>query len=154
MANHSIELNQIISIFKSLGDGNRLRAYRALQEQELCVCQIVEMLKLAPSTVSKHMSILKQAGLVKSRKIGRWVHYRQAEVEHPSIQQMLDSLPTMLQEEDKVKEDIIALSRIISIDPETLCQLQQERINQEHGNESTADCSKEQPVAERSRKQK
>jgi len=46
---------------------------------ELCACQIIEMLGLAPSTVSKHMSILRQAGLVETRKEGRWIYYRLAE---------------------------------------------------------------------------
>jgi ArsR family transcriptional regulator len=48
----------------------------ALRSGELCVCQLIKLLKLAPSTVSKHMSILKQAGLVESRKDSRWVYYR------------------------------------------------------------------------------
>jgi DNA-binding transcriptional ArsR family regulator len=43
---------------------------------ELCVCQIIELLGLVPSTVSKHMSILKQAGLVENRKEARWMYYR------------------------------------------------------------------------------
>ena len=43
---------------------------------ELCVCHIVEALALAPSTVSKHLSILEQAGLIETRKKGRWVHCR------------------------------------------------------------------------------
>jgi len=48
----------------------------ALKSGELCLCQLIELLKLSPSTVSKHMSILNQAGLVASRKEGRWVYYR------------------------------------------------------------------------------
>ena len=51
--------------------------------RELCVCQIVELLGLAPSTVSKHLAILKQARLVDSRKEGRWMFYRLADEDAP-----------------------------------------------------------------------
>ena len=55
---------EFLNIIRAIGDENRLRAIMALRTGELCVCQIVELLQLAHSTVSKHMSILKQAGLV------------------------------------------------------------------------------------------
>ena len=45
---------------------------------ELCACQITELFGLAPSTMSKHLSILYQAGLVDSRKEGRWIYFRVA----------------------------------------------------------------------------
>jgi ArsR family transcriptional regulator, arsenate/arsenite/antimonite-responsive transcriptional repressor len=69
-------MREFINIVKALGDENRVRALVALRDGELCVCQIIELLGLAPSTVSKHMSILKQAGLVWAEKKGRWVYYR------------------------------------------------------------------------------
>jgi len=65
-----------INMTKALSDENRVRALMMLQEGELCVCQIIELLGLAPSTVSKHMSILRQAGLVQARKEGKWMYYR------------------------------------------------------------------------------
>jgi DNA-binding transcriptional ArsR family regulator len=69
-------MSQIIELARALSDEHRVRALIALKNRELCVCQIMAMLCLAPSTVSKHMSILKQAGLVDSDKRGRWVYYR------------------------------------------------------------------------------
>ncbi len=65
-----------MSIVKALADASRVRSLLLLRGGELCVCQIIEMLGLAPSTVSKHMNILRQAGLVESRKEGRWIYYR------------------------------------------------------------------------------
>lgn len=64
------------NITKALADPNRVRIVMALREGELCVCRIIELLQLAPSTVSKHLTILKHAGLVEGRKEGRWMHYR------------------------------------------------------------------------------
>jgi DNA-binding transcriptional ArsR family regulator len=65
-----------INITKALSDENRVRALMMLREGELCVCQIIELLGLAPSTISKHMSILRQARLVQARKEGKWMYYR------------------------------------------------------------------------------
>jgi DNA-binding transcriptional ArsR family regulator len=64
-----------MSITKALADENRVRTILFLRHGELCVCRIIDMLELAPSTVSKHMAILQQAGLVESRKEGRWRNY-------------------------------------------------------------------------------
>ena len=61
-------MRDFMNIVKALGDENRVRALLALRTSELCVCQIIELLGLAPSTVSKHMSILKQARLVDTRE--------------------------------------------------------------------------------------
>lgn len=71
-------MKQIVSIAKALSDENRIKALMLLCGRELCVCRIVEFLKLAPSTVSKHMSILKASGLVESRKDERWIYYKLA----------------------------------------------------------------------------
>jgi ArsR family transcriptional regulator, arsenate/arsenite/antimonite-responsive transcriptional repressor len=62
---------------KALADGNRMRVVVALLDHdELCVCQITELLRITMATVSRHMSILHKARLVQSRKEGRWVYYR------------------------------------------------------------------------------
>ncbi len=65
-----------LKMIKALSDKNRLRIIMVLmQEQELCLCQITALLKLASATVSRHLSILQNADLVQNRKNGRWVHY-------------------------------------------------------------------------------
>jgi len=69
-------MKTLVRMIKALADENRLRIALMLKGRELCVCQITAALKLAPSTVSKHISLLEQAGLVETRKKGRWVHCR------------------------------------------------------------------------------
>ncbi len=68
-------MREFMNLTKALADANRVRMVLALRERELCACQITELFDLAPSTMSKHLSILYQAGLVDSRKNGRWVYY-------------------------------------------------------------------------------
>ena len=69
-------MKNILNITKALADEGRLKILLMLGGTELCVCHIVESLALAPSTVSKHLSILEQAGLIETHKKGRWVHCR------------------------------------------------------------------------------
>jgi ArsR family transcriptional regulator len=68
----------LLAVIKALGDENRLRILMALREQEMCVCQVTAFLDLSPSTTSKHLSILRQARLIDSRKKGKWVYYSAA----------------------------------------------------------------------------
>jgi ArsR family transcriptional regulator len=62
-------------IFKALSDSNRLRILKALQTKVLCVCEIKELVKLANSTVSQHLKILKEAGFIEESKDGKWINY-------------------------------------------------------------------------------
>jgi len=72
-------LHEQMTILKALGDENRVRLLLALREGELCVCQLVELLGLATSTVSQHLGQLRQARLVLTEKRGRWIYYRRPE---------------------------------------------------------------------------
>ena len=69
-------VNELVTIFKALSDETRLRIVKLLDKGELCVCDIVAALDLAQPKVSFHLGVLKDAGLIKDRKQGRWIHYR------------------------------------------------------------------------------
>jgi DNA-binding transcriptional ArsR family regulator len=77
-------LRDIMDLYKALADQQRARILYALKEGELCVCQLIALLKLAPSTVSKHLMILRSARLIESRKSGRWMYYRLAKQSRPA----------------------------------------------------------------------
>ena len=115
-------MQDVLAVAKALADESRLRALCALQQGELCVCQIIELLGLAPSTVSKHMSILRQAGLVRGRKEGRWMHYRlpggnaRGVVRH-AIEWACGSLSRTAE----VRRDAVRLKRILALDRKELC---------------------------------
>ncbi len=68
-------MDEFLNITKALSDPARVRALLALSGGELCLCHFVALLDLAPSTVSKHLDILHQAGLVERRKDGRWCYF-------------------------------------------------------------------------------
>ena len=69
-------MRSVLTITRALNDQTRLRALMALRQGELCLCQLVELLGLAPSTVSRHVNILYETGLVDRRKDGRWVYFK------------------------------------------------------------------------------
>lgn len=64
------------SLARALGDENRVRILMALRTAPLCVCQLTALLDLAPSTTSRHLSLLRQARLIECCKQGRWAYYR------------------------------------------------------------------------------
>lgn len=113
----------VMNITKALSDENRVRALMLLTGGELCVCQIIEMLGLAPSTVSKHMSILRQAGLVKTRKEGRWIYYRIAGPENPAAHEVTGWLEKHLEDDPTVREDAGTLKKIRGMGKDELSRL-------------------------------
>jgi ArsR family transcriptional regulator len=72
-------------IIKALSDPTRLRIVSLLRHGELCVCDLTEALQIPQSTVSRHLSSLKNAGWVKARRSGKWMHYLLLE-NAPSLQ--------------------------------------------------------------------
>eukprot|EP01022_Parablepharisma_sp_SALTPOND_P027046 TRINITY_DN65587_c0_g1_i1.p2 TRINITY_DN65587_c0_g1~~TRINITY_DN65587_c0_g1_i1.p2 ORF type:complete len:151 (+),score=24.24 TRINITY_DN65587_c0_g1_i1:36-455(+) len=114
-----------IAVLKALAEEYRLRVVMALEGKELCVCQITELLSLAPSTVSKHMSILRQARLVESWKEGRWVYYRLADGQSPpEVREALAWAQKWLAPSQQVKRDAQRLKEIMDLDKEALCRSQ------------------------------
>lgn len=68
-------MNELVTIFKALSDETRLRVIKLLEQGELCVCDITAALDMVQPKVSFHLSALKEAGLIKDRKQGKWIHY-------------------------------------------------------------------------------
>jgi DNA-binding transcriptional ArsR family regulator len=115
-------MRDFMAITKALADENRVRMLLALRRQELCVCQIVELMQLATSTVSKHMSILKAARLVESRKDGRWLYYRLPGKEaSATVRKAMEMTFDSVAKEPQALRDQIRLDEILKIDVQTLC---------------------------------
>ncbi len=72
-------MDELITVFKALSDETRLRIIKLLEKGELCVCDITAALDMVQPKVSFHLSTLKEAGLIKDRKQGKWIHYSLSE---------------------------------------------------------------------------
>lgn len=113
---------EFMNVIGALNDGNRVRMLSVLAGRELCVCQIVEMLGLAPSTVSKHLSILRQARLVDDRKEGRWMYYRRPDRPGPLVKQVLKMIDRALTDDEQMQADRERVEKILCIEKEELCR--------------------------------
>ena len=114
-------LTQIVAITRALGNQARLRAVAMLREGELCVCQVTEVLKLAPSSVSAHLRQLRQAGVTTERKEGRWVYV--ALSCDPGIRPWLDSTLARLAGDDQIEADAALVEELRRLPVEDLCRL-------------------------------
>jgi ArsR family transcriptional regulator len=127
MANHRNDtLSVALPALKALADETRLRAVLALGGGELCVCQLIALLRLAPSTVSKHLSILKQAGLVTARKEGRWNYYRLAEAgtaADPAPAAALEFVVRLVGDAPRIEADRRELDRLLALSVEEVCRI-------------------------------
>jgi DNA-binding transcriptional ArsR family regulator len=126
---------EFLNITKALAEENRLRILMALEGEELCVCQLIELLELAPSTVSKHVSVLRQARLVEGRKDGRWMYYRLADAGAPAeVHDAISWVKKSLASNECIREDAARLKEILKIDREILCSQQSRSSNCEQNN--------------------
>ena len=120
-------MEQITALFKALADRNRIRIVLALREAgSLCACQLSEFLGVSAPTVSRHLGILHRAGLISSRKDGRWVHYRLAE-ETPAARKgrpVITWLEGQANNSLAVKEELARLREILTFPREEICRRQ------------------------------
>jgi ArsR family transcriptional regulator len=118
------EMLQFMNVTKALSDENRVRILLALSEkEELCVCHLIDLLELAPSTVSKHLFLLKNARLIIGRKDGRWMHYRlNNQQEAPSLViEALQWVVKSISDDPGIKADRGRLEKILSVPLQVSC---------------------------------
>ena len=113
-------MRELIKTFKALSDSNRIRILKMLQIRPLCVCEITAVLNLAPSTVSKHLSILREADLIYDVKEGKWVNYYLNKKSNDLyIKDILPLLKDWLPNDKFVEKDAIKVGRV---DRNILCK--------------------------------
>ena len=116
-------MESTLNIIKALSDKNRMRAVAALWRfNELCACQITELLQVSGATASRHMAVLHKAGLVDSRKDGRWVYYRLRKPE--GSEQLFSWLEQTFSVAAELVTDVETMKKILGITREELCRQQ------------------------------
>ncbi len=116
-------LRPLLLITGALADTSRVRLLMALRDGELCLCQLLGVLKLAPSTVSKHMSILHNAGLVTAEKRGKWVYYSLAGPDaSPAAREAISWLLAYAAITREITADGERLEKVNCTSRDTLCQ--------------------------------
>jgi len=117
-------MNDLLLFLKALSDKNRLRIFSALLSyEELCACQITELLQVAGATASRHLSLMVNAGLLQNRKDGRWIYFR-LNTDDCSLDPVFKWTKQKLDGSDQVEKDRKVLQRILMIPCEDLCRKQ------------------------------
>lgn len=112
-------MEAFVSVMKALSDPNRVRIVKMLQQRMMCVCELQAALGLAQPTVSKHLKVLEEAGLVSRKKDGLWVNYAVSDGSRsPYAASMLGNLRHWLSED---RELVDLLNTIGDLDRNVLC---------------------------------
>ena len=113
-------MKTFIKVMKALSDANRTKIIKLLQHRSMCVCELQGALHISQPSVSKHLKVLEDAGLVESEKDGLWVNYRLADGQaSPYAACLLGSLRHWL---DADPELVDLVKKIPFLDREVLCK--------------------------------
>jgi len=113
-------LTRLVELYKALGHPVRLRILAMLGSGELCACQITAVLKLAPSTVSAHLSDLRRAGVIIERKEGRWVIYGHTDDEE--VRSAIALTMASLAGDPRIAADVRIVKHLRRVPLEDLCR--------------------------------
>lgn len=106
-------IRDLARAYKALAEPNRIRILKMLEIRPLCVCEITEVLQLATSTVSKHLSILRDAGFIVDQKEGKWVdYYFNDSADRLEAGQLLTQLSQWLADDETILEDAGKVSAV------------------------------------------
>jgi len=112
-------MRKLVKVFKALSDSNRIRILKMLEKRHLCVCEITKILNLASSTVSKHLSILRDAELILDEKDGKWVnYYLNQEKSDQYVQKLLPLIKSWLPDDDIILQD---KEKVKTVDRNYIC---------------------------------
>jgi ArsR family transcriptional regulator len=118
-------MKTIVHPLKAVADQTRLTMLKLLQTRELCVCELTAALELAQSTVSKHLKILEDAGLLASRKEGLYVFYRlSTDTSNEFALFLLSGIRERLEDDPQV---IALREQLLGFDQEALCSAQKRK---------------------------
>jgi ArsR family transcriptional regulator len=112
-------MRKLSKTFQALSDTNRLRILKVLEIRPLCVCEIKEILRLANSTVSKHLSILRDAEFIRDEKAGKWVNYYLNDSKETTyIKDLLPLIARWIPDDETISED---RKKVKKVDRNIIC---------------------------------
>jgi len=98
-------------LFQALADRTRLRLLHLMAEQEVCVCYFVQVIDAPQPKISRHLAYLRRAGLVVTRREGKWVHYRLAAPADARATSILKAAMEALRQDRDAKQDLERLRK-------------------------------------------
>jgi len=116
-------MRDLIKIFKALSDGTRLRMMKLLQRRELCVCEIMQAMKISQTRASRNLGVLKNADFIIDKRKGLWVHYSINEKKINEYHQEINTLINKwLNDEGIIIEDKRRLRKAVKLSKRKACK--------------------------------
>ncbi len=106
---------ELLKVFKALSDETRMRMLHLLLDGELCVCEIMQALEISQTRASRNLGILRDAGLLRDRRGGKWVHYSLNQEVATRYSELLELLRNQLTEDQTMVEDRARLEKAVKI---------------------------------------
>jgi ArsR family transcriptional regulator, arsenate/arsenite/antimonite-responsive transcriptional repressor len=116
-------MREIIAVGRAIVDPTRVRIIAALRRGELCVCELVDALEINQSTLSGHLQVLRQTGLVRTRKEGRWIYYSLTDQKTALIEALFFNIPPDGGNDPRLRRDIRRIERRLAIRKDGRCVL-------------------------------
>lgn len=129
------EMNDLLLFAKAISDPIRLRILYALEEGELCVCELADALELRQSTLSTHLQIIRQAGLVQTRREGKWVYYALEPEARPLLDVLFSTYRNSLEADRRLKRDAERLQQRLAMRECGCCVLGFYQLDRKRGEE-------------------
>jgi len=106
---------ELIKVFRALSDETRMRMLHLLLDGELCVCEIMQALEISQTRASRNLGILRDAGLLKDRRDGQWVHYSVNKEVAAEYLKLMELVTSLLKEDQTMVEDKKKLKRAVKM---------------------------------------
>ena len=113
-------MKELVKVFKAVADPNRIRILKMLQQKKMCVCELAAVLGITQPSVSRHLSMMKNAGLVQDERDGQWINYALCEEKlNQYAPVIMKHLKGWINDSPRIKEDGAKLKHL---NREQLCK--------------------------------
>ena len=102
----AVEVRPMTRLFRALGDETRLRIVALLTHGELCVCHLEDALGLSQPNASRHLTVLKSAGIVEHRRVGTWVYYKLTTQTDADCRRVLSTVLSTFNKREVLRQDV------------------------------------------------
>ena len=116
-------MNDLVLFAKALSDPTRVRILASLRRSELCVCELCDALEMSQSSLSTHLQVIRQAGLVTTRRDGKWVYYGLEPSHAPMVETLFARYADGLRADHRLRRDADGVERRLSLREDGFCTL-------------------------------
>ena len=106
-------MTALVKVFKAVADPNRIRILKMLQQRKMCLCEVAVVLGITQPSVSRHLSMLRDAGLVRDERDGQWINYELCEEKvNQYAPVIMEHIKSWINDHPRIKEDAVLLKKL------------------------------------------